>query len=136
MNFDQLSKASKKTLLAVADATVHDAAMRLLRRKERLEHPEGKIDNGGRFYLARNFDCCSGIRAPSRGYPWSEMVHGRSAVHVAHELGIGDRASDVRRYSLLMKKHPELKTSFGPTRALVAREAAQRVLEDMKAGKL
>ena len=61
------------------------AAKEYLKRKRRISHPEGDFDNGGRFYLSdeERVACCVGIREPSRSYPYSEMMHGRSLRHVA-----------------------------------------------------
>lgn len=128
-----LSKTSMQTLLAVADESVHNAALCFLRRQNRDEHPEGETDNGNRFYLAHSFACCTAIRAPSREFPWSQMIHARTAVHVAHEFGIENRVSDLRRYARLMSKHPQLMQSFGANRALLAQEEARRALRKIKA---
>jgi hypothetical protein len=56
--------------------------------QDRKIHPPGKFDNGGRFYSSEHFDCCSSIRSPSRAYPYSEMVHCRSYVHIAAKYGV------------------------------------------------
>ena len=63
------------------------AAQELFDRQDRKTHPAGNFDNAGRFYLAPSLSCCSGIRTPSRAYPYSEMAHGRTIVHVANEFG-------------------------------------------------
>lgn len=48
-------------------------------------YPHGSKDSGGRFYLAVKFDCCQGLRSPSRAYPWSEWTHGKSLKHKIFE---------------------------------------------------
>lgn len=57
-------------------------------RKERMTHPDGKFDNGGRWYPAvgEKCDCCRSIREPSRAYPYSLMVHCRTKVHIKNML--------------------------------------------------
>jgi hypothetical protein len=74
-----------------------EAAAEYIRRRDRLTNPEGEFDNGGRFYLAdsERRGCCGPIRTPSRAYPYSEMVHARTAAHVAALFGI--EAKLVRR---------------------------------------
>ena len=39
-------------------------------------HPSGHFDKGGRFYLD-NDDLVS-VRSPSRAYPYSQMIAGRT----------------------------------------------------------
>ena len=48
-------------------------------------HPYGRCDNGGRWYPDSQYDCCIGIREPSRAYPWSMVAHCRTVDHVAHQ---------------------------------------------------
>lgn len=68
-------------------------------------HPEGMIDNAGRFYLYNKCECCAGIRSPSRSHPWSQMVHGRTAIHVAHEIGLVDHERVVKYVAKLFGKN-------------------------------
>ena len=62
------------------------AAKVFIDRKHRLKHPDGDFDSAKRWYpdASEECDCCSGIRTPSRSYPFSLMVHCRSAEHVAN----------------------------------------------------
>ena len=76
--------------------SIFAAASTYLRLRDRLEHPAGKFDSAGRFYLIKPCDCCSSIRYPSRAYPYSHMIHGRSVVHVATAAGLADYARAVR----------------------------------------
>jgi hypothetical protein len=48
--------------------------------KERMIHPSGKFDNGGRWY-AENADLIS-CRTPSRAWPYSEMQACRTKKYV------------------------------------------------------
>lgn len=68
-----------------------------INRRDRICHPGGSFDSGGSFSLEKRYDCCAGIRSPSRAYPFSEMLHGRSLSHVAHELGLEQHFSVIRR---------------------------------------
>jgi hypothetical protein len=60
--------------------------------KHRKTHPAGKFDKAKRFTLAEHFDCCKSIRRPSRRFPFSEMVHGRTLVHFAHKHNLDEQA--------------------------------------------
>lgn len=73
----------KKEILAAIDEYT--------KLKNREIHPDGEFDSGGRFYLKDRYDCCKGIRNPSRAYPYSEMVHGRTLKHIAHKYGIDEK---------------------------------------------
>ena len=64
------------------------AAQHYLELKDRRRHPVGKYDGGGRWYPAQEHACCTGIRGPSRAYPYSLMTHCRTAQHVAAEYGV------------------------------------------------
>lgn len=59
------------------------AAQEYLDRRDRKTHPAGRFDKGGRFYISESCSCGS-VRSPSRSYPYSEMVHGRTIKHVAN----------------------------------------------------
>lgn len=85
------------TTTMTMETTVTEAAEEYIRRRDRLTNPSGSFDRGGRFYLAddERCECCIGIRTPSRAYPYSEMVHARTAVHVASLFGVEPKA--VRR---------------------------------------
>lgn len=53
-------------------------------RRDRMSHPDGKFDNGGRWEpsAAEYCDCCAGIRSPSRAHPYNVLVHCRTRLHV------------------------------------------------------
>jgi hypothetical protein len=59
-------------------------------------NPDGKTDKGGRWYPdnGERCSCCSGIRSPSRDYPWSYWKHCKSIKHLKtliqeHPLSLG-----------------------------------------------
>lgn len=66
---------------------------------------------------------CDGIRSPSRAYPFSEMLHGRSLNHVAYELGLEQHSSVVRRVANCLTKKGE-----EPALALLYSKAVKRKL--------
>lgn len=70
------------------------AALEFVKRQARLTHPEGRFDSGGRWYPDREREkreCCQGIRSPSRRWPYSLLVHCRTAEHVARLYGVSKR---------------------------------------------
>ncbi|MGD9890314.1 MAG: hypothetical protein AB7R89_16330 [Dehalococcoidia bacterium] len=62
-------------------------------RTLRRSHPEGTTDKGGRWYPVpeERRDCCTRIRTPSRAWPWSLLVHCRTAGHIATLLDVEPR---------------------------------------------
>lgn len=73
------------TTLPKFPTNVLKAAATFVQRKNRSENPEGKFDNAGRWYPAGRdaevFDAA--VRSPSRAWPYSYLVHARTAAHVA-----------------------------------------------------
>lgn len=69
------------------------AAQEYLNRKSRATHPSGRTDNGGRWLPSESekCDCCDRIRTPSRAYPWSLMLHCRTAKHIANLYGVSEK---------------------------------------------
>lgn len=65
---------------------IEKAVQCYLRRKDRTENPAGKFDKQGRFYpsLEEYQDCCTSIRTPSKNWPYSLMVHCRTAEHISN----------------------------------------------------
>ncbi|GAA3954406.1 hypothetical protein [Allohahella marinimesophila] len=96
----KLSKKKFANLLNVA-------ATEYLMLKSRRKHPEGTFDDARRFSLATRCECCLSIRTPSRRYPYSEMVHGRSLKHVAHEFGLEGHMLELKRLVRTMEKASE-----------------------------
>jgi len=62
-------------------------------RQARRAHPDGRTDKAGRWHPSPDEiqTCCSRIRGPSRAFPWSLMLHCRTARHVARLYGVGER---------------------------------------------
>jgi hypothetical protein len=77
--------------------TVLRAAYEYVRRQGRSAHPDGQFDSGGRWYPSECEErpCCSGIRRPSRAWPYTLMSHCRSMAHVAALYDVDAR--DVHR---------------------------------------
>ena len=65
-----------------------DAAAAYIALRDRTTNPDGSFDRGGRFTLDSYFECCAGIRNPSRAYPYPEMAHARTIKHVAEARGV------------------------------------------------
>jgi hypothetical protein len=80
----------------VAQTKLARAASEYLNRQSRYSHPDGKFDNGGRWYPSQSEKCdCCNVRRPSRAYPYSLMLHCRTIKHVARLYGVAER--DLRR---------------------------------------
>lgn len=93
---------------------IDEAAVRFVRRKRRLEHPDGTFDRAQRWYPASseglNTDC---YRSPSREYPYSYLLACRTAVHCARLAGIEMHAKLVVMRSRVMAALLDL---VGPSR--------------------
>lgn len=76
---------------------VEAAAHEFLDRKAREAHPDGYFDAAGRWYPSDAERCgwCDSVRDPSKNYPYSLMVHCRTAGHIADRLDVDP--VDVRR---------------------------------------
>lgn len=72
-------------------------------RQDRTEHPDGTWDKAGRWYPSEHelAECCRKIAGPTRAYPYTFMVHCRSALHVAARSGVS--ASDLRSADTALK---------------------------------
>lgn len=97
-------KSITSSVSAYTSAKIVKAAKETIALRDRTVHPAGLFDNGGRFYIASRCDCCIGVRSPSRSFPFSEMVHARSAVHVAHTFGVQEHISLVKAVIRLLDK--------------------------------
>jgi hypothetical protein len=77
-----------------------NAAIVYVARQRRAADPQGTFDSGGRWYPYGEYrDCCDRIRSPSRNWPYSLMLHCRTAKHVAALFSVPER--DVRRAAKL-----------------------------------
>ena len=83
-----------------SDAAV-EAVAHYLRRQARDEHPAGEFDNARRFRLAEACGKECRIRPPSRSWPYSQMLHGRTLEHCARVLGAD--VSEARRLLRLVQ---------------------------------
>lgn len=85
------------TATQITSTVITVAATQYLARRDRTQHPDGRFDRKGRWYAAdaERRACCNGIRTPSAAYPYNQMLHCRTAEHVASLHGVS--ASDVRR---------------------------------------
>jgi hypothetical protein len=82
--------------------TLQLAAQTYVDRRTRRRHPAGRFDTAGRWYPngAEQTSECAAIRPPSRAYPYSLMLHCRTAAHVAALYGV-ERAALLRVARLL-----------------------------------
>jgi hypothetical protein len=96
---------SDRRYLASYTATMRPLVLReavelYLARRDRRSHPAGSFDSAHRWYptAQERCDCCD-VRRPSRAYPYSLLVHCRTAEHIAHLYGIAydDLAAAIRR---------------------------------------
>jgi hypothetical protein len=73
--------------------TLRKAAICYLDRQSRDEHPDGHFDNKKRWEPSsiEHCECCDSIRTPSKAWPFSLMVHCRTAQHIARLYGVPSR---------------------------------------------
>lgn len=59
-----------------------------INRRDRDTHPDGHFDIARRWWpsFEEKCDCCDYIRKPSRSWPYSYLVHCRSAAHVRNKV--------------------------------------------------
>ncbi|MBD9399108.1 hypothetical protein [Pseudomonas sp. PDM11] len=110
---------------AVLTERIKECAYEYIARHKRRTHPAGGFDSAGRFTLSKRYDCCAGIRSPSRAFPYSENTHGRSLCHVAHEFGLA-------RYESILRKVVNRINKIGEAEAdafLKSKSVKRKVLE-------
>lgn len=116
------------------------AAREYIALKNRDINPAGSFDGAKRWYPARHLACCDYIRSPSRGWPYSYLVHCRSAEHVATQHGVD--VSDLRSLALRSEREcvdPSLIASADAEKAAkkterFAKALAKKIERAMKAG--
>ena len=83
---------------------VLEAAMEVLRRRERQTRPRGYFDEDLRWWPLEGEQriCCAHIRRPSKGAPYTLLRHCQTVEHVAHLYGVEEHVPAVRR---AMKAH-------------------------------
>jgi hypothetical protein len=75
-----------------------DAAREYRALRDRETNPVGAFDQAGRWYPTHACECA--VRAPSRAWPYSYLVHCRTADHVAKVRGV-TRANVLRALKTL-----------------------------------
>lgn len=110
---------------AVLTERIKKCAYEYIARNNRLAHPAGSFDSAGRFTLSKRYDCCTGIRSPSRAFPYSENKHGRSLCHVAHEFGLERHESIIRKVVNRINKSGEAEADA----LLESKSVKRKVLE-------
>jgi len=70
--------------------SVFVAAFEYYLRKNYEEKPDGRYDSGSRWYPcdAEKASCCSSIRSPSRGWPYSLRDHCKTSTHIVTKYGV------------------------------------------------
>jgi len=118
------SKSEIKALnSALSDVNVYEAAIDFFHLKGRQTHPIGTFDHAGRFYLGSKYSCCR-VRTPSRAHPYSQMVHGRSAEHVARSYGVADMVPEIKTFARLCEGQPELENDRNQIEVLLLADQA------------
>ena len=81
---------TKKAAMPLAEGAreadrMNRAVREYYQRQNRKSHPDGRADKAGRWYpsASERQSCCNQVRQPTRSYPWSLMVHCRTARHIA-----------------------------------------------------
>jgi hypothetical protein len=114
------------------ETTKTKIAKSFIELKDRITNPEGTWDKGGRFYLDNSFECCKYIRTPSRRWPYSEMIHGRTLQHAASEI-LGETPSE-EQLAELRKRVNQIKNAKKLTEKLfekyVKSENQKRILKN------
>ncbi len=88
------------------ETLLEEAAQEYLDRQARKSHPGGSFDKAKRFYPFEDEDCCIGIRGPSRSYPYTLMIHCRSAKHVANLYDVD--VTDLKRKAREIRKNNKI----------------------------
>ena len=84
----QVSADEVSLVVAWSAGTVYAA------RQRRAVHPLGEFDSASRWYpyaKREHRSCCDRIRSPSRRWPYSLMLHCRTAKHVARLFSVPER---------------------------------------------
>jgi hypothetical protein len=107
----KLRKLTKREHSAAANLAA--ATVEFIQLQNRESHPAGEFDSARRFQPAETFECCNGLRMPSRSFPFSLMIHARTASHVAEIFKT--EAADIKKIKRLWDKyekgeHPENST--------------------------
>lgn len=84
---------------------IAQAAQETVARKARRSNPAGSFDRWGRWYPAPEEKCpdCSAIRTPSKRWPYTLLLHCRTAQHVAARAGLS--SVEVKRAARAMQRN-------------------------------
>jgi hypothetical protein len=96
-----------------------NAAVVYVARQRRAIHPQGEFELGGRWYPYMEMEyrgCCDRIRCPSRNWPYSLMLHCRTAKHVAALFSVPEK--DVRRAAKMFTNVRKRKLAVEAEKAL------------------
>lgn len=79
-------------------------------RRRRIVHPYAWFDSAGRWYPTEKEyqDCCCQIRSPSRNWPYSLMLHCRTAKHIAQIFSVGQKEVRSQASALTNLGEPKL----------------------------
>lgn len=116
------------SMIALSEAEAAGAA-RALWNFENDTKPVGSFDNAKRFYPATKCACCSGIRSPSRAWPFSLLHHARTLEHRAQEEGATAEGARTVRAAL---KRSDIEIVKLPS-AEAAGKAAEQLHQRLKA---
>ena len=78
-----------------------EAIREYLALKARVRNPEGSFDKAGRFYPSQKYECCSAVRPPTRNWPYSLVLHCRTAEHVAWAHGVDPKIVRSKRAQMI-----------------------------------
>lgn len=124
-----MDKKTANAILKIKNLdTVQAAAVEFIRLRNRKSKPEGQFD--GRFFrIASHAQCgrCDSISEPTKAFPFSEMLHARSAVHVAQNRGAS--AAELRFIARLIDSDASL-SQAGALQSAVAAQAIDDVLAE------
>ena len=110
--------------------TLGQAVEEYQKRQSREHHPGGKFDKGGRWYPSAEEKraCCDKVRSPSRAFPYSLMLHCRTAGHVAALFGVN--TAELRAAGAYVVYEPKGELSWARARKLAfARVTPLEVVE-------
>jgi hypothetical protein len=98
-----------KLKLIVVKPIIIELAKEFVALKNRDMHPAGKFDKAKRFFLESKYSCCN-VRTPSRAYPFTEMIHGRTLLHVVTSHKSNSDIDLVKKMAFLSQKYENLCT--------------------------
>lgn len=104
--------------------------------KNRITNPSGSFDNAKRFTIAGECECCRSIRKPSRAFPFSHLVHARTAVHVAHSYNMPDSEREIKIVARHIKKQIESGESYEEVKRFLISKSFENQISIVKESKV